>query len=162
LYTDALVTRDLPNDLVLPMHDGKTSMMFEKGSIVMAATYVGHHDEGRWGTPEASCEIFYAERFLKKDPETGKEMFSMNGTNGKLFPFGGGKTMCPGRVFAKQEVLGAVAIVLLQYDLKVLHYVDINGKESSKFPGLMDMYGGNGIMPMDGDIVVELRRHEKH
>jgi hypothetical protein len=160
LYTDVLVTRTLPSDLILPMKDGKQKMMFPKDSIVMAASYLGHHDAEKWDSPEAPCEMFYAERFLKEDPTTGKETFTMAGTTGKFFPFGGGKTICPGRVFAKQEVLGAVAIVLLEYDLRAVDYVDARGNKTSKFPGLMDAYGGNGIMPMDGDIKVKLTHHK--
>lgn len=160
LYTDALVTRDLPNDLILLMHDGKKSMKFEKGSIMMAPSYLGHHDAEKWDTPEAPSEIFYAERFLKTDPATGKQTFSMNGTSGKLFPFGGGKTICPGRVFAKQEVLGAVAIILLGYDLTPITFVDLKGNKTSTFPGLADGYGGNGIMAANGDLRVSLRKRK--
>jgi cytochrome P450 len=103
LYTDVLVTRDTKEDLTLPFDGGKKSMLFRAGSVIMAPSFLGHHDAKAW-TEGAPCGTFYAERFLRDDAVTGKKAFSLTGANGKLFPFGGGKTICPGRVFAKQEV----------------------------------------------------------
>ncbi|KAL9608752.1 MAG: hypothetical protein Q9167_006424 [Letrouitia subvulpina] len=89
---------------------------------------------------------FWADRFLvypndpesgpsKKDPyfsgkpsssnrTTGKpEMtpyFSMEKVAGGWIPYGGGQRMCPGRHFAKQEIVGAFAILFLNYDIELL------------------------------------------
>src|SRR5204862_2058328 len=111
LYMDVLITRDVTEDLALPLDDGKRQVLLKKNHVVMMPTWVGHHDETYWVDPP--CEMFYAERFLKDDSETGKKVFTTSGMGRKFFPFGGGKTMCPGRVFAKQEILASVAMILL-------------------------------------------------
>jgi hypothetical protein len=155
LYTDMLVARDIPADLQLPAKDGKR-LQLRKGDLVLAPSWICQHDEEEWAEP--STEVFYAERFLKRDPETGQDSFSMNGTAGKLFPFGGGKTICPGRVFAKQEVLGAVATVLLNYDVEPINFVDKQGKEADKFPTFERRFAGSGVLPVDGDLQVKIKR----
>jgi cytochrome P450 len=155
LYTDALVVRELKDDIVLPFDEGKKSMVFRSGTDIMVPTYLGHHDTKLWMDPPS--ETFYAERFLKFNPETGKETFSMTGTNGKLFPFGGGRTMCPGRVFAKQEVFAAVALTLLKFDFKPLGYQTLQGEEVNNFPELANVLGGSGIVPSNGDVKIRMK-----
>jgi cytochrome P450 len=159
LYSDLLVSRETPEDLVLPVDSGRSSMLFRKGSNIIAPSLLGHYDANVWSDPPA--DVFCAERFLRTDPESGKTVFSMTGTTGKLFPFGGGRTMCPGRVFAKQEVLGAVAMTLLSFDFKPLGYVDLTGRSVDTFPGLGEQFGGSGIMAANGDIKVRITRSSK-
>jgi len=159
LYTDVLVSREADHDLVLPIEDGG-SVLIKKHSIVMAPTWLGHYDAEVWSTESHPFDSFYAERFLTTNADTGKQVFTMNGTAGKLFPFGGGKSICPGRVFAKQEVFVAVALILLDFDFEVLGYVEENGKPRTKFPGLRDAYAGSGVMAIDGDIRVRMKRRE--
>lgn len=156
LYTDVLVTRDINADLALPIDEGKRQVQFRKGDMVMVPSWLGQRDEGRWNNPPP--DVFYAERFLKCDLDTGKDMFTMAGTAGKFFPFGGGKTICPGRVFAKQEVLAAVAVVLLKYDIQPVNFLDGLGKETDKFPCLARRFGGNGIIALEGDMEVRMKR----
>jgi len=157
LYVDVLVTRELKRDLTLPLdRDRERQTVLPKGGIVMAPSWLGHRDEALWVDPPFNQ--FYAERFLDTDPETGKQCFTTNGTNGKFFPFGGGKTICPGRVFAKQEVLASVATVLLSFDIENLGFVDEQGKSTETFPGLRKAYAGSGIMAMDGDMRVKIKR----
>jgi cytochrome P450 len=155
LYTDMLVVRDLPAELQLPARDGK-SLLFRKGDLVLAPSWIEQRGEEEWSGP--SSEVFYAERFLKRDPETGRESFTMDGTAGKLFPFGGGKTICPGRVFAKQEILGCVATVLLNYDIEAVNFVDGQGKETERFPVYTKTFAGSGVLPADGDLKVKIKR----
>ena len=155
LYVDVLVTRDLKEDLTLPLDDGKRQVLLKKNTVVMAPSWLGHRDETLWTDPP--CDRFYAERFLKTDPETGKLLFTTSGTNGRFFPFGGGKTICPGRVFAKQEVLAAVASVLLSFEIEPLGFVDEQGRSSRKFPGLRKSYLASGVMVMGGDMRVNIK-----
>ncbi|KAF2668284.1 cytochrome P450 [Microthyrium microscopicum] len=156
LYTDVLVTRDTRQDITLPFDEGKKKMLFRAGSVIMAPSYLGHHDERAWMDPP--CEQFYAERFLVDNPETGLSQFSMNGTPGKLFPFGGGKTICPGRIFAKQEVLASVAMVLLTFDFDFVSYTDLGGNKTSRFPGPADVFQGTGVIAGNGDVRVRIKR----
>ena len=99
--------------------------------------------------------------FLKIDPETDKEIFTTSETAGKLYPFGGGKTMCPGRVFVKQEVLGCVAMILLTFEFEFVGFVDEDGKSKKDFPGVKKVYPGGGVTPADGDVKVKMRRRER-
>ena len=156
LYTDGLVTRQVAYDLPIAQR-----MVVQKGSFVIAPTMISHRDEKFWeeyarsrGADDAPPppEQFYAERFLSLDQETGKTVFSMTGTAGRLYPFGGGSTMCPGRVFAKQEVLAAVAIMLLDFDFLNLTWVDGKGRPMDHFPEPQRNYPGQGIMNMSGDL----------
>ena len=74
-----------------------------------------------------------------------------------FFPFGGGKTMCPGRTFAKQEVFVALALVVLTFDVEFLGFVDGKRRATNKFPGLRTTYLGSAVLNMDGDAQVRIR-----
>jgi cytochrome P450 len=156
MYTDVLVTRLAHKDLVLPINDQNQQVLIKKGTVAMAPSWIAHHDEDTWLDPP--CETFYAERFLKKDPETGKETFTLTSTNGKLFPFGGGKSICPGRVFAKQEVLGSLAMTLLTFDFELLGFLDEQGKDTTKFPSIRNAFLGTGVVVAGGDLKVRIRK----
>ncbi|KAI7124653.1 hypothetical protein KC343_g17159, partial [Hortaea werneckii] len=79
------------------------------------------------------------------------------GTNGKFFPFGGGKTICPGRVFAKQEAVGALAMVLLKLDFEVVGFLDEKGNPTQEFPGFAKAFAGSGALAPGGDLRVRIR-----
>ena len=161
LYVDVLVTRELKEDLKLPIDDGRREISLSQNSIVMAPSWLGHRDETLWVDPPS--DQFYAERFLTTDSDTGKPVFSTGGTAGKFFPFGGGRTICPGRVFAKQEVLASVAMVLLSFKIEFAGFVDEKGKPTQQFPGLRNSYSGSGIMAAGGDmrVVMKARKGSK-
>lgn len=163
MYGDILLTREIHQILTLPLDENKEqprSVSLSAGSIVMAPTWLGHYDPSSWDAPDHPASEFYAERFLTTNPETGKDVFTLNGRAGKFFPFGGGKSICPGRVFAKQEVLGAVGIVLTRFEFEVGGFCDDGGEERSTFPGLRDAYGGTGVMSMEGDLRVKVRKRD--
>jgi hypothetical protein len=113
------------------------------------------HREGEW----------YGKRFVVEDriDEKGqmKMKMSMKGTDGKYFPFGGGTHMCPGRVFARQEVLGAAAAAfLVGFDVQWVGWVD--GQEEAGFPQVARQYSGNGVVVhMQGDTRVRIRRRTR-
>lgn len=161
MYGDILLTREIHQIVTLPLNEDKESprsVALSAGSRVMAPTWLGHYDPASWDAPDHPASEFYAERFLTTHPETGKDVFTLNGRAGKFFPFGGGKSICPGRVFAKQEVLGAVGIVLTRFEFGVGGFIDDSGKERDTFPGLRDAYGGTGVMSMEGDLRVRVKK----
>lgn len=161
MYGDLLVHREIHQQLTLPLDENKEpprSVSIGAGSVVMAPTWLGHYDPAFWDAPDHPASEFYAERFLTTNPETGKDMFTLTGKAGKFFPFGGGKSICPGRVFAKQEVLGAVAIVLTKFEFEIGGFCDDGGKSRETFPGLRDAYGGTGVMWMEGGLKVKISR----
>ncbi|KAF2172711.1 hypothetical protein M409DRAFT_62435 [Zasmidium cellare ATCC 36951] len=159
LYADVLVTRNLPEDITLPLDEsGKHHVLFRAGDNVFAPSFLGHRDDNVWSTEDAPYDVFHADRFLVKDPKTGQEAFSMSRTTGKFFPFGGGKTICPGRIFAKQEAIGALAMVLLKFDFDVKGYIDIDKKPTKDFPGMPKAFPGSGALSPGGDMKVKISR----
>lgn len=162
LYVDVLVTREVDKDVTIPLEEGKNprTTVLKKGGTVVAPSWLGHRDAQSWSDP-VPYHVFHAERFLRVDPETGKSVFSTSGSSGKLFPFGGGKTICPGRVFAKQEVFASLACILLTFEMETLGFVNEKGQEMGRFPALRDGYTGSGVIVMDGDVRVRMRRRMK-
>jgi hypothetical protein len=105
-----------------------------KDSVVQIAGGVIHANKAIWGD---DVEAFNHQRFLKQ-PE------------GKIHPaafraFGGGKTLCPGRHFATNEILLFAAMIIMGCDLEALYGGRISVPEKN-----------DGVMP-----VHILEPHEK-
>ena len=49
----------------------------------------------------------------------GTPVFSTDGLAGAWIPYGGGQRMCPGRHFAKQEMIATFAIFMTNYDIEL-------------------------------------------
>ncbi|KAH9820419.1 Cytochrome-P450 [Teratosphaeria destructans] len=143
LYVDLLVVRHIDESVALDSH------LVRQGEHVMAPTWMTHRDAQYFARPTE----FDPERFLCTDAETGKLSYSTSGLGGKYFPFGGGHYMCPGRIFAKQEVLGSVAVLLLDFDITFVGYVGNGG-----FPTPKKNYAGNQVVGIEGDLRVRVKR----
>lgn len=166
LYTDVLVTRDLLEDVRLPLGDDKKrasarELLLRKGTRVVAPNIMNQWDPDYFVHP-APADVFCAERFLVPANTTGDAekagadgsgyVFSTAGADGaRHFPWGGGRTMCPGRLFAKQEVLSAVALMLLTFDI-----VPVDA-EAYRVPDLAPSPPGSGGMLPGGDVKVWLK-----
>lgn len=155
LYIDLPVVRQVDANANVGSH------IMNKDEMVMVPSWLSHRNPEHFAKPEA----FDPARFLIDDPETGKMKFSINGLNGKYFPFGGGHYMCPGRTFAKQEVLGSIAVLLLNFDTEVIGFVKRSGnetvdagKDAAAFPKLKEGFAGNVVVGLDGDMRVKLHR----
>ncbi|KAI8271235.1 hypothetical protein K4K58_000113 [Colletotrichum sp. SAR11_239] len=95
------------------------------------------------GKAEHEVDEFWAERFLEfeDDLESGpvrrsdsasaetkpldagrlaKAKVVESGMQGYYYPFGGGSKMCPGRFFAKRQILVTVALMLRAFDIELL------------------------------------------
>lgn len=103
-----------------------------KDAVVQIAGGVIHADESTWG---ANVNTFDPGRYLGeqqsrsqtgsakdggKDKEAGK---NTKGKERQIHPaafraYGGGKTLCPGRHFAMNEILSFVTLVVLQFDME--------------------------------------------
>jgi hypothetical protein len=59
----------------------------------------------------------------------------------------------------KQEILTAVAMILLSYNFKFVEWVNVfsKGKET-KFPRTKRGFVGNGVVTADGDMKVGMER----
>lgn len=162
MYTDVLVTRDLHQDVTLPIGDSKDSprrLLLKKGTSVFAPSLVNHWDPNHFASPPA--DVFCAERFLvpagaEKEGGGGgggggEVAFSTEADGRRIFPWGGGPTICPGRVFAKQEVMSAVALTLLTFDI-----VPVDEK-SYRIPRPAQAPPGTGGVVPGGDVKVWLQ-----
>lgn len=80
----------------------------KKGAVVQIAGGVIHADKSIWGD---DVEAFNPRRFLSQKARGG-------GIHPAAFRgFGGGKTLCPGRHFATNEILVFAAMIVLGFDM---------------------------------------------
>lgn len=154
VYIDLLIVRQVDADATIGSH------IVHKNEMIMAPSWLSHRNPEHFSKPDA----FDSARFLVEDPKTGKMKFSTSGLNGKFFPFGGGHYMCPGRTFAKQEVLGAVAVLLLNFDIDFVEFVRPSGdgfvgagKGADGFPKLKNGFAGNVVVGLEGDMKVKMK-----
>jgi cytochrome P450 len=154
MYMDVLLPREVTEDTTLPMDSNDRRMHFKEGAIMMLPTYISQYAKENWDGPPTNQ--FCGDRFLKTDAETGSQVLSTAGTGNKLFPYGGGNTMCPGRLFAKQEMIAGAAIVLLAFDIEVLGFVDEKGKPKKDFIGMKQTSPGTGVVHPGGDLRVRM------
>lgn len=95
--------------------DGK--YLLKKDGIIQMPGRVIHMDQNIWGR---DVEDFNHRRFTKDGIEAAKK----RGDNAKrpspaaFRAFGGGHTLCPGRHFATTEIMTAVIMFVLRYELK--------------------------------------------
>ncbi|KAM7198353.1 Cytochrome P450 [Rhypophila sp. PSN 637] len=142
LRSSVFVVRKLRNSIEV---DGYT---LKADNLVLAPSYLAHKDPTVWATPQHPAQEFWPERFMPPSDST------MNA--GKYFPYGGGSAMCPGRNYAKQEILSAVALFFASFDIEVLHFVDRYGNPSNRGPEVG--IEARGVARVDRDLLVKLRR----
>lgn len=130
------------------VHLGKWSL--PKGRIGLMNAGISHMDEAFWnsGYGDHPVSSFWADRFIidPADSESGpvaahirespdwteprrvgddtasdnKPYFSMDGTEGSWYPYGGGHSICPGRFLAKSVILFTCAVLARDYDIEIL------------------------------------------
>lgn len=154
MYVAVNVTREVHGDFVIDGH------FLKKGNTIMAPSWLGHRDSSVWNSlhpDHPPVNEFFAERFLRQEGD--KLICSTAGLSGKYFPYGGGAHICPGRIFAKQEILAAVAIVLLNFEFEFINWVNPLSKDKEeRFPGAKKGYIGNGVVAADRDMRVRVKR----
>lgn len=119
-----------------------------KGQLLVVDTHAAHTNQEIWSTGDIKyphpVDEFWAERFLiypsdpnsgplkhkdqydrpKKNQESDGEekgpRFSLGGLSGAWVPFGGGRRQCPGREFAKQEIILSVAMLCSAFDIEIM------------------------------------------
>lgn len=122
---------------------------------------------GRSVTKASKLDQFQAERFLmprgsadniagdeKATPDYlrgDKYEFSLDGLAGLWLPYGGGQRMCPGRHFAKAEIISTTAVLISQYDLELVDADTFHAKPDMRwFP--------TGGLPPDCKVPFRMRR----
>jgi cytochrome P450 len=151
LRMSTIPTRQLRADLEV---DG---YLLKAGNCVMLPSWLAHTD-AEWSTEGHPATMFWAERFLPSDNGGGDSVTSSQPKAGRYFPFGGGSSMCPGRFFAKQEILTAVAVMILKFDIEFVEFIHHNGRTSERGPEADVNGAGAGALFPDRDIMVRLRR----
>lgn len=150
-----------------------------KGEMIVLDTYAAHHDPAVWNIGDTKnphpLDKFWAERFLvypnnpnsgplkpksslgmdnrlptkiqQGEPEAPK--FSNSGLSGAWIPFGGGKHQCPGKNFAKQEIILCIAVMCLLFDIEL--------SPSAKLEASTDYYG-LGTLPQKWKVPFRIRQ----
>ncbi|ETS81725.1 hypothetical protein PFICI_06727 [Pestalotiopsis fici W106-1] len=114
--------------------------LLKKGAMVQMPSRIIHQDSNLWGSDVAD---FNPRRFL---PEERK-----NRPSDVCFrAFGGGKTLCPGRHFATNEILAVVAVFSARLDMK-----PVEGEW--KLPSALNTNVAAVVMEPDVDIEVEIQ-----
>lgn len=156
---------------------------FKYGECVAVANSIEAQNVEVWsqGTDENLHPLneFWAERFLVypddsmsgplRRPKTTKRAittmdgdtlkksnaprFSMDGLATAWIPYSGGQRLCPGRHFAKQEMISASAILLSAFDIELLQPTQ-KVRENKAFYGF-------GTLPPKDKIKVRIRRRAR-
>ncbi|KAK6064063.1 Cholesterol 7-alpha-monooxygenase 4 [Seiridium cupressi] len=148
---------------------------------------IAHHDEAVWGVPEHPASEFWAHRHIKyveSTDEAGnsqrKPEFSMAGRPSSFFPYGnrthltsyhasycplkltfyiGGELpVCPGRHFAKQEILISLGLIIAKLDIEYVGRTKLDGSLSDRPAKDNDDYAGAEAMPPDRDMRIRGKR----
>lgn len=90
-----------------------------------------------------------ADESLSPDSRGAPE-FSLAGVTNSWVPYSGGPRLCPGRHFAKQEMISAAAMMMAAFDIKL--------SENCQRPSNDAKYFGFGTLPPDSKIPCRMRR----
>ena len=116
--------------------------LLKKDCMIQMPSYVIHKDPSLWGF---DVDDFNPRRFMKDGTVNARK------PNAAAFrAFGGGTTLCPGRHFATNEILAAVSMFVVRYDME-----PVSGKWS--MPTAEGTNVAAVIMEPDTDIDVAIR-----
>lgn len=89
-------------------------------------------------------------------PERLKEkpIYSVDGLTGAWIPYGGGQTLCPGRHYAKQEMLMTFAILATAFNVEIMHKKDVQTGANMSYCGL-------SVLQPTGKTPFRIRRRRK-
>ena len=137
-----------------------------KKSILLIPSSCVHRNQKLWegigkassdkSSPDQSINSFWAERFLKypeKGSNSGDPVFSAENLTGYWLPFSGGTNICLGRNFAKQEIIGTMALMVTLFDIEIL------GDENVGEPDEEGIFGF-GVMKPKGKVPFKIRRRQ--
>ena len=152
---------------------------FTKGRMIMISAAASSLDPRLWNDGTESephpLKTFWADRFLAypHDPHSGplnhdrardKEAsveakldgprFTTNGLGGEYMPFGGGTSVCPGRHFAKNQVICGLAVLLALFDFELCVPAGFQPQPNVS-------YYGFGTMPVKDKIPFRIRRRHQ-
>lgn len=73
-------------------------------------------------------------------------------------PSGGGTGMCPGRRFAKQEILIALSAIIAKFEIEPVEWINHDGSPSDREAREDEKYSGTGSMAPDRDMKILWKR----
>jgi len=185
VYTEAMrlhVSINVTREVVAPLEvEGYT---LAPGSILQAPTEISHYQESVWGVEGHPAAEFWAERHVRYADEPGEDgkprrvaRFEMAGRPTDFFPFGasrilspaprdgltrccpgGGISVCPGRHFAKQEIMLTIAMLACQFDVEFVEWLNFDGSVSDRPPLNDTKYSGAAGVPPDRDLKLRWKR----
>jgi len=127
------------------------SYLLKRGATIMIPGRAFHHSPAIWG-PDA--HVFSPERFLPSSPSFSRENLKRLKTTSAFRPFGAGASMCPGRHFSSNVVLGLVAMMVLGFEIECAE-----GRWREPESWGADMW--NSMPKPDRDVLVLVRRREE-
>lgn len=98
--------------------------------------------------PPKPLDEFCPRRFLVFGDGAAEPEFSVEERTGSWMPYGGGQRMCPGRYFAKAEMLTSLAVMVTLFEIELLGPVP-----SPSMNGV-----GFGALSPDRPLPVRIRR----
>ncbi|KAI1103911.1 cytochrome P450 [Jackrogersella minutella] len=117
--------------------------LLKKGAMLQMPSRIIHQNANLWG---ANVKDFNPRRFLPEEKQ--------NRPRDACFrAFGGGKTLCPGRHFATNEILAVVAIFIARLDM-----TPVGG--DWKLPTTANTNVAAVVMEPDNDIQVEVKTRQ--
>ena len=129
-----LIPRKCIRDTQISLSDG-TVIPVKENDVISLYPEASHYDANCFPEPE----IYKFDRFVGKTIDTIKG----------LLPFGYGKTICPGRHFAKNEIQICTALILSHIDYE---FLEDNPKVVRRKNRI-----GIGIAPPENDIPIRYR-----
>lgn len=88
-----------------------------------------------------------------QEKPSDEPVFSLSGLNGAYLPFGGGAGSCPGRHFARQEVVSTLAILVRHFDIELRVRENWTPRmDTSFFP--------TGVLPPADKVPFRIRRRQ--
>jgi hypothetical protein len=110
-------------------------------------------------TQRRGAEAEHAQKAPEADQKQQQPRFSLAGLAGAWVPFGGELHVCPGRHFAKREVIGAFAVLCQLFDLELLRAPD-TGALPAPVPPDTSFYAV-GALPPKGKVPFRMRRRRR-
>ncbi len=134
--------------------------------VIVTPTTVAHMDSKAWDTGlknEHPVDQFWIGRFLKYPSENAhgntqqhdpacSPIFSTKELEGSWIPYGGGPRQCPGRHFAKRQILLTTALMVSLFDCEILEE-GRNVQEDFTLKGF-----GSGVSHPSGKVPMRIRR----
>lgn len=139
-----------------------------KGKVIVTPTTVAHMDSNSWNTGfnnEHPVNEFWVGRFLNypskntnsdaQPVEDASPTFSTKDREGSWIPYGGGPRQCPGRHFAKRQILLTTALFISLFDCEILK----DGKDLKEDFTLKGF--GSGVSHPAGKVPMRMRRRDR-